>query len=172
MGLLHTNIYTSSVLPLFVAENAAITHILSLYQSRDVSPADLGVDVCDLGRGEALRGAVAAVAKLGPEGVVAGSVPTETVQVLLSDSDLDYEEILRRLVEARTPLGCISAMRLAIEEVVAAVEATKAGSRVAPDDLIPLLAWVTIQSGAVDFESMLYYVKTFRLSDSLAAELE
>ena len=45
-------------------------------------------------------------------------------------------------------------------------------SRVAPDDLIPLLAWVMVRSGVEDLESMLYFVKTFRLSDDLAAELE
>lgn len=81
-------------------------------------------------------------------------------------------EVRRLLREARTPLGCIGCVRLAIEEIVKAVKQVESGLRVAPDDLIPLLAWVTVQSGVEDLESLLYFVKTFRLSDMLAPELE
>lgn len=171
MGLLYANLYTTSVLPLFAQENSAINHILFLYRSRNISPADLGVDVCDLGSGTSLQGAITAMSKLTPNGTASASVPLEVVLALRTDFGTE-EDVRRTLVEAGTPLGCISVMRLAIEEIVAAVEGVKAGSRVAPDDLIPLLAWVMVRSGVEDLESMLYFAKTFRLSDDLAAELE
>lgn len=110
------------------------------------------------------------MSRLGRYGVTIGSISPELLHVLSNGGSED--DVLSTLAEARTPLGCISAMRLAIEEIVASVENVRPGSRVAPDDLIPLLAWVTIQSGATDLESLLYFVKTFRLGNTLAAELE
>lgn len=170
MGLLHAKLYTGSILPQFLAENSAINHILALYRDRDLSPADLGVDICDFGRGEALTRAVTAMALLGHDG---GPSPSaELLAALEPSADGGIESLQHELTEARTPLGCISVMRLAIEEIVAAVETATEGARVVPDDLIPLVAWVTVQSGAEDLESLLYYVKTFRLSDNLAAEFE
>ena len=169
--MLFRSLYTTSILPLFTQENSAINHILSLYRSRQISPSDLGVDVCDLGNGTSLQGAIAAMSKLAPNGIAPSSVPPEVVLALRSDFGTE-QEVRSAIDEARTPLGCISVMRLAIEEIVAAVERVQAGSRVAPDDLIPLLAWVMVRSGVEDLESMLYFVKTFRLSDDLAAELE
>lgn len=147
-----------------------MNHILSLYRSRSVLPSELGVDICDFGRGEALRAAIAAMAKLSRYGVTIGSVAPELLNVLKEDSS--EQHVLKTLVEARTPLGCISAMRLAMSEIVDAGERVKPGSRAAPDDLIIILAWVIVQSGANDLESLIYFVKTFRLSDYLAAEME
>lgn len=169
MGLLHNKLYTGSIVPQFVSENSAINHILAICRSRDLSPADLGVDICDFGRGEALSRAVSAMSQLGQTGVTSPSI--ELLAALDAD-DGDLEGFRQELSEARTPLGCISSMRLSIEEIVEAVEAATDGARVVPDDLIPLVAWVTVQSGAEDLESLLYFVKTFRLSDNLAAEFE
>lgn len=172
MGLLHAKIYTASVQPLYSQENANINHILHLYRSRHprLAPADLGVDVCDLGAGDALAGAVAAMRRIGREGTPASLELVQACATAIDDEDL--EETRRLLTLARTPLGCIGSMRQAIEEIVEAVKRVEQGLRVAPDDLIPLLAWVTVQSEVEDLESVLYYVKTFRLSDDLAAEFE
>lgn len=172
MGLLYSRIYTASIRLLYSQENANINHILHLYRSRHprLTPAELGVDVCDLGGGEALDGAIRAMRRIGRD---APSVSPELVQACAAAMDeQDRDETSQLLAQARTPLGCIGSMRQAIEEIVEAVKRVEQGLRVAPDDLIPLLAWVTVQSGVDDLESVLYYVKTFRLSDDLAAEFE
>lgn len=175
LGLLHSKIYLSSILPLYATENNHLNHLLTLYRSRRPSllPADLGVDVCDFGRGEALEAAVNAMRKIGERGMREG-VREEVVRACegVFGDEGEREGTRRLLTEARTPLGCIGCMRQAIEEIVKAVKDVEAGLRVAPDDLIPLLAWVTVQSGVEDLESLLYFVKTFRLSDMLAPELE
>lgn len=179
MGLLYRKIYITSVLPLFANENESINHILTLYRLRTIIPADLGVDVCDLGLGEALELPIKTMSKLAPDCTTNDSVSPELIAALswtepipYSSSTPDIGGLLTTLVEARTPLGCISIIREVIEQIVAVVESVKPGARVAPDDLLSLLAWVTIKSGVEDLESLVYYIKTFRLSDSLAAEFE
>lgn len=179
MGLLYRKIYITSVLPLYANENDSINHILTLYRLRIIIPADLGVDVCDLGSGEALEIPIKTMSKLAPDSTTVDSISPELLAALswtepnqYSSSSPDIGGILTTLIEARTPLGCISVIREVIEQIVAVVESIKPGSRVAPDDLIPMLAFVTIKSGVEDLESLIYYIKTFRLSDSLAAEFE
>ncbi|ORY92621.1 hypothetical protein BCR35DRAFT_311677 [Leucosporidium creatinivorum] len=46
LGLLHSKIYTTSILPLYTHENHHLNHLLTLYRSRHpaLTPADLGVD--------------------------------------------------------------------------------------------------------------------------------
>lgn len=179
MGLLYRKIYITSVLPLFTNENESINHILTLYRLRTIAPTDLGVDVCELGSGEALELPIKTMSKLAPDSTTIDSISPEllatlswTESNLYSSASPDIGGMLTTLIEARTPLGCISVLREIIEQIVAAVESVKPGSRVAPDDLIPLLAFVTIKSGVEDLESLIYYIKTFRLSDGLGAEFE
>ncbi|KAM0752793.1 hypothetical protein T439DRAFT_378571 [Meredithblackwellia eburnea MCA 4105] len=169
MGLLHSKLYTGSIVPQFAAENSAINHIISLYHTRNLTPADLGVDVCEFGEGAPLAKAVAAMAHLTKAG---GPPPTPELMAALEvyRDGCSVEMFGEELREAKTPLGCIAIMRLAIEEIVEAVEAQ--GARAVPDDLIPLVAWVVIQAQVEDMESLLYYVKTFRLGDNLAAEFD
>lgn len=174
MGFLHSKIYVASVLPLYTSENANINHILRLYRERhpQLTPAHLGVDVCDFGDGQALIGAVAAMRKIGRGGPPPSAELVQSCAEVFGAAEDERGETSRLLSQSRTPLGCIGCMRQAIEEIVAAVKGIEPGLRVAPDDLIPLLAWVTVQSGVEDLESILYFVKTFRLSDNLAPEFE
>lgn len=174
LGFLHIKLYVSSISPLHAVEDGWMNSILVTYRLRSgMEPADLGVDL-EL-PGKALDRAVKAMSRLSADYVVADSISPELLLHLSADmvpTSPDFTALLTTLTEARTPLSCISVIREAIEEIVAAVEAAKPGARVAPDDLIPLLAWVTVKSGAEDLESLLYHVKTFRLGDSLASELE
>ena len=173
MGLLHSKLYTASIRPLYTEENARINHILHLYRSRQpqLTPADLGVDVCDFGAGQTLAGAVGAMRRVGRDGALPSQELVQACASALGGAVVE-ETMSRSLAQARTPLGCIGCMRQAIEEIVEAVKRVEPDLRVAPDDLIPLLAWVTVKSEVEDLESLLYYVKTFRLSDDLAAEFE
>ncbi len=139
MGLLYAKIYTSSILPTFAHEDAMINNVLSKYRSRHLLPSELGVDICDLGQGDALSTAVG---------------------------------IMARLSEVKTPLDAMGVVQHAVEEIVLGVESVKEGVRVAPDDLIPLLAWTLVSSWVDNLESMLYWIKTFRMGDNLDPQLE
>lgn len=174
MGLLYANLYTGSIQPLFVRENRMFNHLLALYRSRPTIPADLGVEICDLGKGESLARAVVAISKLSSTpNITPHDITPEFLRILAPEGNPHTDlNLVDTLLEARSPLGCMSSIRTAIEEIVSAVEKTVDGSRVAPDDLIPLLAWSLVESGAHDLQSLLFFVKTYRLSDDLAAELE
>lgn len=174
MGLLYSKLYISSIVPLYRRENAESNRLIALYRLRQLSPADLGVEVCDLGRGQGLYSAVNALRAIGH--LLATSnrsiVSPELVSAICVDGADAQESTRKTIIEARTPLGCISAMRTAIDNIMLAVEEADPGVRIAPDDLIPLFAWVIVECAVEDLQSLLYYVKTFRLSDELAPELE
>lgn len=135
LGLLHRKLYLDSILPLFQSENRAFNRILSTYDAYSLlTPALLGVEVCDLATGSSLEGAVATLRKLGsrysmdslPEGFIErfGLQPT----LVASYDRLD------RLLEARPPLTVITIMREAIRGSLAAVEEILPGSRVTPGE--------------------------------------
>lgn len=170
MGFLHDKLYTQSIHPLFSSEDALINHVLKLYRKREVIPADLGVDLCDFGDGEALSLAVKSINSLSASGT---SPSPALIEACCAAIHSDQRESVTHLIrQARTPLGCISSIRQAIEDIVEAVRCLEPGQRVAPDDLIPLLAWVMVKSEITDIESLLFWIKTFRLSDTLAPEFE
>lgn len=149
-----------------------VNHILRVYRQRTLTPADLGVDLCDFGQGDALRAAIASMSTIGPPSTDSKPLVPELVQACCTIFGEERSVTTQIISSARTPLGCISSMRQAIEDIVEAVKTVEHDLRVAPDDLIPLLAWVLVKSNAVDLESLLFWIKTFRLSEGLAPEYE
>ncbi|KAK4056935.1 hypothetical protein OIO90_002185 [Microbotryomycetes sp. JL221] len=144
-GFLHTKLYVSSIAPLFEPEDVLVNHILTLYRAESLAPAQLGVDLCDLGEGRALDSA------------------SHVLQLL--DAASPEPSI-------PTPLDCISIMHETIESIVQAVTEVDSTLRVTPDDLIPLLAYVIVKSNMRDLESLMHYAKTYRLHADLAPKLD
>lgn len=171
MGFLYDKLYVQSIHRLFTPENALVNHVLKLYRKRQILPADLGVDLCDFGDGASLSIAVESINRLSSN---SGPPPSPTLVQACCPSTVPEERVtmVQLIHRARTPLGCISSIRQAIEDIVEAVRKVEPGLRVAPDDLIPLLAWIMVKSDIVDTESLLFWIKTFRLGDDLAPENE
>ncbi|SCZ93409.1 BZ3500_MvSof-1268-A1-R1_Chr6-3g08640 [Microbotryum saponariae] len=78
----------------------------------------------------------------------------------------------RPLRGVRTPLGCVTIIAESLQAMVYAIETLQGGSRLAPDDLIPLFSWVIVKAGVENLESLLFFVKTFRLSENLPSHLD
>lgn len=156
-------------------ENNSINSLLELYRTLCCSPGDLGVDL-SLDGGpittESLAQAIAIMSRLDPDAIQADTLPTELLIHFTSELSFDLNPILVTLTEARTPLESLSIFRATLQEIVTVVESLVPGIRVTTDMLIPLLAFVMIKSRAEDLESLTYYVKNFRMGESLAAELE
>ena len=128
------------------------------------------MDVCDFGQGDDLQSAIDVMNELSD---AKQSPSTQLLQTLTSlIPEADAAQLNVEISGATTPLGCITCIHEVIQRIVEAVRTIDAGVRVAPDDLIPLLAWVVVKSKLQDIESLLEYVKTYRLGGNLAPELE
>jgi hypothetical protein len=106
-----------------------------------LTPALLGVNLCDLGSGEGLDLAVAVMKKLGKHYSI-DAIPPEIVERLgmRPDTILALDEI-DRILEARPPLSAIALLLRSIQEILQAVEFKSPGARVTPGSLAfaPLL---------------------------------
>ncbi|SCV67502.1 BQ2448_5113 [Microbotryum intermedium] len=89
-----------------------------------------------------------------------------------SSSTVDEATATRPLRGVRTPLGCVTVIAESLQAMVHAIETLQGGSRLAPDDLIPLFSWVIVKAGVENLESLLFFVKTFRLSENLPSHLD
>ncbi|KAM0787559.1 hypothetical protein ACM66B_003629 [Microbotryomycetes sp. NB124-2] len=173
-GFLYKKLYSTSIAVLYEPEDEPVNHVLNLYGRERVTPAQFGFDLCDLADARVLDTAVAIMHSLDPRATTDGDLTVIRLEHALNsisgidqacDSTLDVARV-------RTPLDSITIMHEAIEASVSAISTVDPGLRIAPDDLIPLLAYSIVASGVRDLESLLHYVKTYRLHMDLAPELD
>ena len=173
IGLLYHKLYSSSILFSFADSNAKLDHILNVYAERDLSPAQLGFGLCDLGVGEPLRPAIPLVASLGPEAIDPESIAPELVAIFMHDVDPDSADgvekaqlIRQTLAETRTPLGAMSAIFEVMLDITKAINSVQAGLHLAPEDYLYPLEWSIIRSGVHELRSLVHFVETYSLTST------
>lgn len=176
MGFLHQKIYAVSLLPLFVTENQRLNIIIATYNERRLDLTSFGVRL--LGHIDFPK-AVSLVKQL------SGSNDDDDGPASLSHIALQKlyqvtqsipagDTVVPALLDARTPFDCITLIRLAIDELVNQVsEGNESGHmrNTSTDELIPLLAYTIVAAGALDLESMLFYIHNFT-QDALGPEYQ
>ena len=172
MGFLHQKIYAISLLPLFVSENQRFNVIIATYNERRLDLNSFGVRLS--GHIDFPR-AVALIKQLsGATDDVSSPLLPEAVRRLtdISGTAESYATIAN-LLDARTPFDCITLIRQAIDELVnqVAEEGQPDVKSTTTDELIPLLAYTIVAAGALDLESMLFYIHNFT-QNSLGPEFE
>jgi hypothetical protein len=174
MAFLHSSLYSNSIVDLCQAEDQALNSLLATYKQQGIQFRDFGVGLDVL---PDLHAAIITLARLSSS--VSGFVLPRNAAGIFFDllsSPTRIECNLSSIEAAKTPLRSIGLVRQMLDEVVHAVESigplTGRSRGIGTDELIPLLAYVTVQAQPQYLESLLFYVTRFRLSDTLAPDLE
>lgn len=161
MGFLHSTIYVQALLPTFQQGDGHLNLIVDEYRA-EFSLADYGAVQVDCGAAiEVLRGL-----STNPTNVLT-SLPKESLR-RLEDVTLPLlpdHRLLLDAMQASTPFDIITRIRNAIDLLVSNAEAAFSDARsTGTDELLPLLAYSLVQSGARNLESLLFYAKNFTQS--------
>ena len=166
MAFLHQKIYAVSLLPLFIAENQRLNIIIATYNERRLDLTSFGVRL--LGHIDFPK-AVSLIKQL------SGSNDDDSISSPLSPAAIQKlyqttqgipsgDTVVHALLDARTPFDSITLIRLAIDELVNQVPEEGEAQQmrnISTDELIPLLAYTIVAAGALDLESMLFYIHNF-----------
>lgn len=162
MGFLHQTIYVQSLLPTFQQADGHLNLVIDDYRA-DFSLADYGAVQIDCGAAiEVLQG-------LSTNGTNAmtSSLSKENLR-RLEDVTLPLlpdHRLLLDAMQANTPFDVITRIRSAIDLLVSnAQDAFHDARSTGTDELLPLLAYSLVQSGARNLESLLFYAKNFTQS--------
>lgn len=184
MAFMHHQLFEQGIKPNFGVEDTHFSDVVSAYRRSNITMADFGVPALTT---PSFSAAIETLAELsGMEHVREElwekmSAPSYKKLVLLIGQTTDSASTVIALLEAKTPLDCATLVRKVIDEAIRAAEADlpqpgtsdgTARNSLATDDWIPLLAWMMIKAGSQALDSLLFYVKHFRLSDASAADIE
>lgn len=179
MAFLHDCLYEKSIKPFFSNEDIALENIVSVYKPANPSLADFGIPT--LGS-ISFSHAVEAMAELSGSECVKqelwDKMSPQTYKKLVQtiSETTDSASTVIALLEAKTPLDCAHLLRRVIDELVRAAEQQQSDSStkngLAPDELIPLLAWTMVKAGVQNLCSLLYYTNVFRLSETSQGDVE
>lgn len=162
MACLYPKIFVSSLQPQYSRDDRRLDAILTTYRGRQLDLSDFGV-IFDDPSSLNLDDACVALKRAIDCNQLADS---QTIDDVLSglNSFADADQV-SSLLQARTPFDCTSLLKSAIDTLVKAGNTAlnqstgKNGHRIAPDDLIPLLAYVIMVSEVRSLESWLFWVK-------------
>ena len=186
MAFLHDALYERSIKPALSREDSTFEQFVSTYRSANPSLDDFGIPAL---AGVAFTTAAEAMAELSGSDSAKqelwDKMSPQTYKKLVQtiSETTDSASTVIALLEARTPLDCASLLRRVIDELVGAAEqhaqqqrtaddSIYDGRGLAPDDLIPLLAWTIVKAGASNLPSLLYYTSCFRLSEHSRGDIE
>lgn len=182
MAFAHDYVYTKTISPSFIHEETDFGNIINTYRLQNLQIVDFGVS-----SGNHSETAFAPVVDILSEMCGSGARRQELWEKMLPQSykrlvqliseTTDSASTVIALLEAKTPLDTIAHLRKAIEELVKATSISDSGheepySRLATDDLIPLVSWALVKANAKSLPSLLFYAKSFRLCGHSQADSE
>lgn len=179
MAFTHDRLYEASFKPMFARSDSSFRNIISAYRSSNIAMADFGISSilvnCSFSSAIEALSELSGSENVRPELWEKMSPQAYKRLVQLISQTTDSASTVIALLEARTPLDCALLVRKVIDELFKATE--NKGSRERPnalatDDLIPLLAWCMIRAGAQNLHSLLFYTKSFRLSNTSSGDIE
>jgi hypothetical protein len=182
MAFAHDYVYTKTIKPLYANEEIEFGKLINLYRMHTVTLADFGIST-----GLYCEATFAPVVDILCELCGSGTsrqelwekMPPQSYKrlVQLISQTTDSASTVIALLEAKTPLDTIAHLRKAIDELVKASSVSESGhedapSRLATDDLLPLLSWAIVKASAKTLPSLLFYAKMFRLSAQTQSDSE
>ena len=170
MAFMHNHLYEHSIKPIFQHDDGELARLILAYKKASVSLADFGIGGLSASSFSSANRTLAGLA--GREGMhselwekMAPANYKRLVQLISETTDSASTVI--GLLEARTPSDSGNTLQRIIDEATRAVELANGQplpTSLAPDELIPLLAWMIINGNVHSLDSLLYYTRTFRLS--------
>ena len=172
MGFLHQKIYAVSLLSLYAADNQHLNQIIAAYRDFEYPLSEYGSFLSDQ---PDFAGPIQTICRLcgtAEDGIDANldAATRERLQVVLGETP-QTNILVASLIDARTPFDCITLVKQLIEELVQSAGGRSGTRATGSDELLPLLAYCIVQAGALDLESLLFYMKTFTQS-SLGPQYE
>lgn len=182
MAFAHDYVYSKTIGPSFSHQENDLGNLVNTYRIHTIQMADFGIST-----GNYSEASLAPVVDILSELAGSGTRRHELWEKMTSQSYKRLVQLISQttdsaatviaLLEARTPLDTIAQLRKAIDELVKATSSSDSGheesySRLATDDLIPLLSWALVKANAKTLPSLVYYAKMFRLSAHTQADSE
>lgn len=182
MAFAHDYVYTKTIKPSYSHTEMDFGNVINTYRVHTISMADFGIS-----SGYYSEATFAPVVDVLSELCGSGAsrqelwekMPPQSYKrlVQLISQTTDSASTVIALLEAKTPLDTIALLRKAIDELVKATSSSDSGhddkySRLATDDLIPLLSWSLVKANAKTLPSLLFYTKMFRLSAHARSDSE
>lgn len=182
MAFAHDYVYAKTIKPSYNQIEVEFGNLINVYRVHTISMADFGIS-----SGHFSEVTFAPVVDILSELCGCGAsrqelwekMPPQSYKrlVQLISQTTDSASTVIALLEAKTPLDTIAQLRKVIDELVKATCSSDTGheeshSRLATDDLIPLLSWALVKANAKTLPSLLFYSKMFRLCAHTQADSE
>lgn len=182
MAFAHDYVYSKTISPSFSHQEGDFGNLINTYRIHAIQIADFGISSRHYSE-PAFAPVVDTLSELCGSGArrqeLWEKMPPQSYKrlVQLISQTTDSATTVIALLEARTPLDTIAHLRKAIDGLVKATSSSDSGheesySRLATDDLIPLLSWALVKANAKTLPSLLFYAKMFRLSAHTHADSE